>query len=715
MLKDKRIWVGIVLIFVILSSYIISKIPSQRNSTNVTPSLLQGSYNSNRSSHTYASVDPQFEHSWEALKRDSDFEEADERNPVYWNGFAENSKFLKNKRALIISTKKGVQAWDLDQSQWIWKVNLPEKTQGTPVIDSETGIIYLAARNWEQFDKTRVIDFYLFAVHIEGRLISQKQVPATFWSEPKDHPLHGKPVPRINCHTSIGINTSSNPKQIFMGCANRTLPLKKGYRYRDDRGVTGRVFIIDLNENGDFGKFHQFYTSRWTENPNQGFDSGVYNSGSGPTLLPDGSLLVATGNGPTDSKAGNFGCSVVRVNMKTLEPMKDSQGQVQTFGLSPEPYQECWSQNHDLGSSGVTAQEVKPGKWVAGVISKHAQLSFFDPDRMNQKDGRIKITEAGRDTYGSPASRNLGNGSAQFLIHFTTYDKYRRGTSFIGNNEIIKKTENFLSKKCIGWVSKKPVKNTRPLELLYTGPLAKRYTYAFTNSQQENLRSKTFSEDRIGWHSNWAHPKLKIPFFPHGKIGHFWTQSENSKYKRLNFSDYVPTKQNEIFPEVYYLPANNETDCEKENRENLEPIYMVKQEHLKESLPGFHLQSYVVDSDLNWNKTWDFHRRELINHQTMVSMWTVPDTGMTYVGTLVVNSKATEAQLLIIRADTGELVVQKSLADGSHFAMPMVVDEFMIIPTKDQGLFLYKFSLSPQGEKQRWKNLFIGKSKPLSI
>ena len=246
----------------------------------------------------------------------------------------------------------------------------------------------------------------------------------------------------------MGLNKKVSSTYVFFGCSIATKPFQ-GQQYGNDKGVHGSVISVGLNKNGTFTKVKAFLTSQVHHSePMSGFDTGIYNLGSGPSVLPDGSLLIATGNGPFFPKKYNFGCSVLRVNGKTLKVKKGH-----FFSLNSPFFNECWYKNLEYSSSSV-ASVIKNKKLFSAIISKNGHLTVFNPNRFNKKY-RTKVLIGENSSYGQPVLFINNNNQINVFSVSQTSLKTKFNQSFLVEEEQIKTLSHVTKQECFGYVAKK--------------------------------------------------------------------------------------------------------------------------------------------------------------------------------------------------------------------------------------------------------------------
>ena len=113
----------------------------------------------------------------------------------------------------------------------------------------------------------------------------------------------------MRCRSALGLFEYDHQKHVYFSCGVNALPAP--YHYGNQCGGRGALFAVALDDRGNLSRtdaVRVFTPSMLTADPQTGFDTGIWNSGSAPAWLDTGHLLVATGNGPFLPEEENFGC-----------------------------------------------------------------------------------------------------------------------------------------------------------------------------------------------------------------------------------------------------------------------------------------------------------------------------------------------------------------------------------------------------------------------
>ena len=259
--------------------------------------------------------------------------------PDEWAG-----RFAAGRRILIVTTSKGLEAIDVDAAERLWEVRTlwGHGIAATPVIDQKAGKIYFYSR---RYGRRAGFEHQIYQVNIDGDGLRSVSLDINGIFETRYPNLSGISwQSRVHCKTAMGLNRTVTPSYVFFGCSLHT-GQDAASRYGVMRSLSGLVVSVPLDPDGNLegSPGHRaFFTSEMRKEDATGFDSGIYNSGAGPALLPDGSILVATGNGPVFPELGNFGCSMIRLDGISLRPVPHADGMPSSFSHSLPPFNGCW-------------------------------------------------------------------------------------------------------------------------------------------------------------------------------------------------------------------------------------------------------------------------------------------------------------------------------------------------------------------------------------
>lgn len=643
---------------------------------------------------------------------------ADHHMPLYINGFLKKeAKFFPNKRVLIFSDKKILKAVDIDKNQIIWKTQLFSDVVSTPVINLETGSIYVLTIKWEKdiFNAPADPPVYhheLFLIKMNGSIEDRISInlAALMGFEDKKNRLF-RYVPRVHCKTALGLNLEINPPYVYFGCSIDTTqwmlpPPYKSYNYGDNRGIHGSVIAVELHSNGTFTRNTKaFLTSTVATHPLTGFDTGVYNVGSGPSVLSDGSLLIATGNGPTFPKQNNFGCSIVLVNGSSLKVKRRKKGEPSSFSIDTKPQSECWYENIEYASSSIASVK-KNKKYFSAVTRKDGYLTVFDPYGLNGPhsiQSTIPIGE--RNIYGQPVIfiNNQQQVNTFSVSQFFSNSPEFSHQEFLADKDTIKSfNERDFKVECFGYASTTNSNNKTPLYLMYSGNIRDVYTNAIKNSYiYKSLITPLWRKDE-----NWA------PFFIVKTLGYIWSKKSslynpNMEFKQLDFksllevTDFSKTiplgkKIKEDKNKYFFLRDKlNPLKCQN-TKTTLKPLYKLtrrkKPFNLKE---GLSVYSFTIQDNYSLKKEWEFYDKNLKPYiaNPVLSVNIKNKTPVLILAANDYNKGEDKSFLILLNGKSGQLIGKTAFLGDMYFSMPLVIDNLIFIPTALHGI--KKFVIKP--------------------
>jgi hypothetical protein len=486
-----RSWLLLVLITILMLSGLI--LPDYFRSMDhddpirLTPSVTSFGYNATRTARVTSYINSSIPFSIQPATPDlsSLTSGASKHMPLYINGHDSSDRVIRDRRVLIAPDKSRLRAIDVDKASVLWEVKVLENhvIAVTPVIDLDAGKIYFYS---VEYQEATGYDHEIYQVDLDGENFRHQYLnfDRVFMERGSqtNAALLGK---HLHCKTAMGLNKNVSPPFVYLACSIQTGKDVES-RYGAQRGLSGLVVGFLLDQSGNMkgpDDYKAFFTSVTQANPATGFDTGIYNSGSGPSTLPDGSLLVATGNGPVFLESGNFGCSMVRLSGANLQPLINSQGRPSAFSHSVPPYNECWYLNVEYSSSSAAVLNDE-GVLTAAVISKDGFLDVFNPLKMDSSRAEVtRIKVANGKTHSQPAIVKNKNGARVIsLVKSRPYAQEINDLLLTDGNTLTSLT-HVTQAACYGWVSLIQTGNSPALSLLYSGPMREDYVMATTGSE----------------------------------------------------------------------------------------------------------------------------------------------------------------------------------------------------------------------------------------
>lgn len=680
----------------------------------ITPTVATFAYDAMRSGHVVSHVNSKYPLALEEIPFPLGKGASRRIKPLYINGLAGNAPpALAGLRVLIFGVGTRILAVDVDRSEVLWKEKIPRgyRMDATPVLDLERGWIYFYAR--------RVADDgieYRYSIHqirVDGRGgLTGFEIDLNELNIEKhpDLPARNRHE-RLFCKTAMGINDKVSPHYVFFACSIHARD-QPGTQYGSVQGISGLLLAFELDAAGRLkGPAHSkvFQTSVVHPSATTGYDTGIYNLGSGPALLPDASILVATGNGPVFLEKDNYGCSVVRLDGGTLAPMKHPDGTVMAFSRSAPPYNECWYQNNEYASSAVSVAALEGGL-IASIMSKDGYLTLFDPEAMKpDREGVTEIRVGRIPTYGQPVMIRRAAGVRVFAggTH-TPYSK--RHDTFLAPGDMLPKLADVENTQCYGWLARSPEDKGRPLALMYSGPFRDEYANAVKGSRfYEDLVS--FFSDRVGHDGAMNISKgLWGPYAPVAELGFSLPPRTNFKVENAQvqplesvgrFLESTKLEETDFPKDEFFILRNMNPArrCQLDARPSLVPVYLVVRSSESSNEENDVVVAFDIEKDRTVTKAWSYRLRDEEKLRRVHLTVSTDPEGKHPVLVVLTRPKYADhrsgdrSSILLLDGDTGEEIARAPFKGVSHFSMPLVFDEKIVVPTWD-GLVL--FSVTPK-------------------
>ena len=327
--------------------------------------------------------------------------------PIYVNGRQTRIGPLEDRQVLIFGARREVVAWDVVNDEVIWRVSdLPGDLNAAPYLDAETARLYFVTTGWIRVEEPVTeqgifrIRHWVHSVSVGQPDLHTVEIDTAALLEHEYSEFTNDPSSFVHCKGAVGVNMLVDRPYVFFGCSMFGDP-SIGLFYGHMKGSRGILIQVHLD-----GEYHVsdslggFTPSVPTANPHTGFDGGIYNVGSGPVVLDDGSVLVATGNGPFLPEEHNYGCSVVRLNGSTFSPEAKRAGGYEYYSHGDGTFNECHGANLDMGSSSPAVLEHE-GRYYAAITGKDGYLKVFDPfDLPGQERARKHEFHLGAQAHG---------------------------------------------------------------------------------------------------------------------------------------------------------------------------------------------------------------------------------------------------------------------------------------------------------------------------
>ncbi len=709
----RRILVLIALLFLTAEGVFIWHTSQKAPQSHTTPSVTTFAYDEMRAGHIVSNIDSA--HPISITKHNSLSkltEDALKYQPLLIRDPRSGDDGHRSRSVLIFPTRTGLRAVDVDLAELIWDVDsFKGRIQSTPVIDLKRRWIYFYTNQWLKNDGNKSTWLYhVYQIDLEGKNLRGFTVDIGEIAERMyPEPLHDEWGRRVHCKTAMGLNQKVFPSYVFFGCSIATGGGRG--KYGSLRGLSGQLLAFSLDSRGRLlGPRHLkiFYTSNTNSSSVSGYDTGIYHLGSAPAVLPDGSLLVATGNGPVLLGQHNFGCSIVRLDGSTLQPKVGSNGRIMAFSHSVPPYSECWETNTEFTSSSVAVVE-HDGALVASVTSKDGQLHVFDPGQMDPSRSRVTKHDIGQwPTYGQPVLLKGADRVRAFAVAGNRERDHSVQDVTLVNEELLHSLDHVAEVECFGWLSKSKTSGTSALALLYSGPLHDDYAVAVEGSALYSGLISYF-DDRLGHRGNqYVRQGLKTPYVLVAYLG--YGIPERGPFGTAPYRPEILRDLETYFQSKHDKPGefdrgglrilrsfNGGRDCTREEFASVAPIYKVTRAHTRLRGGRSRIVAYDIDKSGVPREVWvheiDNGEMPLRTHPVVTSGHDKQKSVVIVLTSERVLDADVSSTLRLIAGDSGIELGREQFTGGSHFSMPLVFDDKVVIATKKDGLKV--FTVSP--------------------
>lgn len=504
------------------------------------------------------------------------------------------------------------------------------------------------------------------------------QIPKSVVKETINHP----------CNTSLGI--SSDDSFLFWGCSTPS-------EYGEIKGNVGLVIKWPLDAAGQLeskNKVQYFRTSKIINSREfSGLNSGVWNSGMGPTQF-ENNLLIATGNGPNNPELDNFGCSVVVLDKDNLR--------VKAFdALEDSRFQECLALNLDTSSGSIAITKIK-GRTIGAIASGDELLRIFDIKKLIQRAPRasVHIPLNNQFSFGTTVILPRAEDSAQILFLSHT-SKASPQSSFFATEKSAEKVLRVLeannslgvtTRVCEGYLAPESGKGSLKMSLYYSG-YARRTAFWVNPSTAEKTgltsvkisKYESMTQSKVYWA---PYVKTNVEeIFP------VLRSAPLSLEKKMLTSRFV----GEQIP-VYVSKSAENTPCGDEKlfqtfvAKGFRPFYKYSFEQ-KSQKKSWQLESHAVNSNLEHSVNWILDGRQdekPPNSSFMAAYDKKPTDGFLLIP---ISISAGRTRVKIIRTATGKILKEFEFEGQVHFSQPLVLGRQIFISTQNHGIRHFEVTL----------------------
>jgi hypothetical protein len=615
-----------------------------------------------------------------ALRSDQ-YKDALKIMPLYIRGNDLSLPTFKEKRLLLFGTKKNtIKLIDIDSDQIVWEKKIPHgmKLEATPYIDIEEARIFFHAQKRPRKPPGHRIKG-IFQMSFENPKIQGFTFTLKNWIGETEKDL-------INCKTALSLNKVSHPNYLFWGCAVPALTRVGGKKYGTHQGIRGGLLTVPLKSNGDLNdlrEFHFFPTSKIISDvPVSGLDSGVYNIGSGPSLYKDGSILLATGNGPVDFDREQFGCSVLRLKGWPPKIMKSKDGKKLVFTIDRSSHFPCWALNIEYSNSAVSLVQNQK-KAIGAILSKDGHLTVFSPDNMHRSRTDLKI--GATPSYGQPITFLNKNQINIFAVANSAHPSPRPYEQDIfTTKEYVPNIPSIKSYRCVGLI-KSSKTGKKQLSLLYSGRTRNHYTNAISPSNFLQELTSTYSKV-FGTQKKDSLNKLNPMYRVLAVLGGLPEELESKQFQKttikLEFDSLYPSRPSHFSLPVLIRKVTEQSECQTPPS-GWVALFKAKLSRVPEpSSQKLTAYSYKVLPSANLKKKWEFSSSELLaTRSSPLAIIDQKNKTSILILTAVQKTPFPKYFVLFLNGDTGKLIRKLPLPAKVHYSMPLAFDEYVFIPT----------------------------------
>ena len=628
----------------------------------------------------------------------------------------------KGDRILILLTNRSIISYNIDKRSISWEKSIPNDgntSQSVPILNIKNKKIYFRTIHYKELSKKktpkREITHYIVQIDLDGKNMKSFYIDiASLFPEQ----LQISAKERISCKTALSLLQTEDSNLLYLGCGMGFVRTHN-FLYGENQGLSGLVISFLLDDHGDIippSPYRAFKTSKPTKSKNYGYDSGIYLLGGNFPILPDTSLLIGTGNGPVDFDKENFGCSVLNLD-KNLNIVKNANETPKVFTLYDNVSGECWSRNDEYSSSTITYEELN-GKIIAVAMGKHGNITFFDTQKMDQKN-IYKITfrqKNNRARYGNIPVWKTNNKKLRF--YFFVPPSFRTEATLL-TKELLSQYR-VLKKNCYGFVSRE--EEGREVALYYSGDRRKDYIVVVEGTRAAKELNSSFSPlfgktNYRAFAKNFIARYKKINTLGHlipSKNQNTFSSPELSKefsfvpwMKDVQYSKYRSSKINNIpisdtNQGFFKYKGQNTEECPSLKQESLMPLYHTtiyppeKLYPILEAPPEAFVIAVDIDQDFSVSTAWTyklpFNRTFALSH-AVLSTNVQNENPILIVATEDIATKGKKTSLVFIDGETGNKKEELNAIDGriSSYSMPVLFDEYLLVATS-KGLLSYKIN-----------------------
>jgi hypothetical protein len=624
--------------------------------------------------------------------------------------------YLAKKELLIFGTNSSeLVAWDLAANKKAWSVTLASDLLSTPVYWRMQKKIYTLT----QMNETR---FQATAIDLNGQIISTTELDLQKLYQRLGFHLKKSQLSQVVARTALGLNSLNKTPYIYFALATARNPFdaENADFYGMVQGATGLLLGVYLSsQDGSFLAQEPllFSPSQLSSHSNKmtAFNTGIYNAGGTAALLPDNTLLVATGNGPFYPEDNNFGCSLIRLRGDSFTPIKKN-GVASYLSIDDSNSQECFSSNNELSSSYASVIQTGKDTFLGVITSKFADMYLFDPMDLAQHNQNKKIVFKSEEFFksmGTPhyagASLFQHKGKTHAILHHNGRHKQKSYPPLYGTEKQRKEFQRlgYQQGDCIGLLNKKGEAKDQ-INFYYTGEHLddfligdQRIEKFVSDTSLKSLR-KLFPKLQASTVYNYKTPyqkKFSLGYSVKSKevgLGEIHLKAkiaEGSTFRGFSLQRDDELRRSRFYSFqivqkgiVSYLKA--EKGCEDYPQDNYQALYLYHKEPIDLDL-GFKIHSLQLHPSLEVKVDWVYQglENEKVDKNSLVTAY----NGQKAVTIFNAINDQEESFIYILNTMTGKLVHKYPIKGKTHFSAAIFIDRGIIVPTIDNGLVFLAF------------------------
>lgn len=324
---------------------------------------------------------------------------------LYWNGLRDTSfaPFTGKRVLLGQAYPAGVYAYDLDARRILWRHDFYEDRPGLrpflPINSSDPVIDRARHRLYGTFIEERFkgkepassrLTQHYYSISLDGTGYEEMAVDFSRFLLEKGTVATPDEIRKyIRCRSALAFDEHAGAPRILSGCSIVRAFSFEGSQFihqasfQSVKGIRGLLLALPLDPStGRFRPLTEaraFIPSKLGSLPGEGIDAGIWHSGGAPGILPDGQILLATGNGVYHPEHGVYGCAIVRLRADGLTVAEPGGSYFSIRGQADAKASElCHEGNLDPSSSAPATLELG-GRFYSAMGGKDGWIRSFDP------------------------------------------------------------------------------------------------------------------------------------------------------------------------------------------------------------------------------------------------------------------------------------------------------------------------------------------------